>query len=301
MKSGQTLLPGFDLYEFKYIPIELISAIYERFVTGAEQRDTPEGNTSRQRESGVYYTPPRLAELVVDIATHDWDTLLGKRFLDPTCGSGVFLVLLFQRIASEWRWRNPKAGNLTRARALRTILSENLCGVDMDGAACLIACFSLYLAFLDQLEPNDIWDLKESLSPEEGKVLPPLHVRTVPAADTSCVLEANFFDIDAEALGRFDLVIGNPPWTGRNQEVDAAMRQWLFDAQRNPSLAEISGKASELRQTLLPAKQSATAFCLEDTVARERNRQYLSAASVAHAVEQSVRQIPGCLVSTVLR
>ena len=260
LKSGQSVLPGLDLYEFKYIPIELISAIYERFVAGAEQKDTTEGNTGRQRRTGIYYTPPRLAELVVDIATRDWDTLLDKRFLDPTCGSGVFLVLLFQRIAAEWRWRNPKARNLTRARSLRNILRENLCGVDVDGTACLIACFSLYLAFLDQLEPNDIWDLKESLAPEEGKVLPPLHVRTVPAADASCVLEANFFDIDADALGRFDLVIGNPPWTGRNQEVDAAMRHWLFDAQSNPSLAEISRKTSERDQTLLPAKQSATAF-----------------------------------------
>ena len=260
LKSAQQILPGMDLYEFKYIPIELISAIYERFVAGMDQKKPTEQNTSRQRKSGIYYTPPRLAELVVDIATRDWDTLLGKRYLDPTCGSGVFLVLLFQRMAAEWRWRNPKVRNLTRARALRNILTENLCGVDVDGTACLIACFSLYLAFLDQLEPNDIWELKESLRPEEGKVLPPLHVQTVPATSASCVLEANFFDIDADALGQFDLVIGNPPWTGRNQEADAVMRQWLFDAKRNPSLAELALQTSERSQTLLPAKQSATAF-----------------------------------------
>lgn len=260
LKSAQPVLPGLDLYEFKYIPIELISAIYERFVAGAEQKDAAGQDTSRQRKSGIYYTPPRLAELVVDIATRGWDTLLGKRYLDPACGSGVFLVLLFQRIAAEWRWRNPKARNLTRARALRNILTDSLCGVDVDGTACLIACFSLYLAFLDQLEPNDIWALKESLRSEEGKVLPPLHVRTVPATDASCVLEANFFGIAPDALGQFDLVIGNPPWTGRNQEIDAAMRQWLFDARRNPSLAEVSRKTTERNQTLLPAKQSATAF-----------------------------------------
>jgi type I restriction-modification system DNA methylase subunit len=70
------------------------------------------------QESGAYYTPPRLAELVVDIATQGWSSFLDKKCLDPACGSGVFLVILFQRMAEEWRRKNKRATNVHRALAL---------------------------------------------------------------------------------------------------------------------------------------------------------------------------------------
>lgn len=44
---------------------------------------------------GEYYTPDWLAELLLDEVGYDGNTL--KRFLDPACGSGTFLVLAIQR------------------------------------------------------------------------------------------------------------------------------------------------------------------------------------------------------------
>jgi hypothetical protein len=44
---------------------------------------------------GEYYTPDWLAELLLDETGYDGDTR--KRFLDPACGSGTFLVLAIQR------------------------------------------------------------------------------------------------------------------------------------------------------------------------------------------------------------
>jgi hypothetical protein len=44
---------------------------------------------------GEYYTPDWLAELTLDTAGYDGD--LSKRLLDPSCGSGTFLVLAIQR------------------------------------------------------------------------------------------------------------------------------------------------------------------------------------------------------------
>ena len=54
-----TLFPW--LYDFKMIPVETISAIYQDFLA-IEDREG-------QRESGAFYTPRFLAELVVDVAT----------------------------------------------------------------------------------------------------------------------------------------------------------------------------------------------------------------------------------------
>ena len=104
VRTGQIWM--FKLYDFSFVPVELISAIYQEFL-GAEaeveseptRRNQPRNDG--QRTHGAYYTPPRLAELTVDIATEGWDTLLDKHCLDPACGSGVFLVILFVRMAEE--------------------------------------------------------------------------------------------------------------------------------------------------------------------------------------------------------
>jgi len=261
----------FDFYDFRLVPIELISAIYEDFISAGEgETETPknEGESkSVRRRAGAYYTPLRLAELVVDIATENWDTLLDKRCLDPACGSGVFLVILFQRMVAEWSLKNPSADNVTRAIELRRLLTTNLQGVDSDPTACMVACFSLYLAFLDQLQPPDIWKLKEALEKlGDEKVLPPLLVdRSEAPSRCPVVLTKNFFGPEVDAAGKFQLVIGNPPWLGRNQSTgsdgkspDTAMRDWLFDEKRNPYLPNTPKSERETR--LFPEQQSAIAF-----------------------------------------
>jgi hypothetical protein len=261
LRTSQPVL--FDLYDFRFIPIELISSIYENFIVSSKQKDKPDSE-SKQRKGGSYYTPPRLAELVVDIATEGWDTLLGKRYLDPACGSGIFLVILFQRMAAEWCRRNSKANNVERARELRDILTQNLCGVDVDPTACMVTCFSLYLAFLDQLEPKDIWELKDMLEAAgEGKVLPPLDTKPgTEQNDCPVILEANFFGQKADKLGQFHLVIGNPPWVGRNQPEEEELTSWLLDkeAKRNPYLKDGPKNQVIRKAQFFPQKQSAIGY-----------------------------------------
>ena len=178
--SGENLRTGqlslFKLYDFGFIPVELISAIYEEFLGAEAQLETnptQRGSNHSQRTQGAYYTPPRLAELAVDIATEGWDTLLDKRCLDPACGSGIFLVILFIRMAEEWRKRNPGASTRKRYDELMRLLSENLRGGDIHLTACLVTCFSLYLAFLDQMEPKEVIELQEALERDaKEKILP---------------------------------------------------------------------------------------------------------------------------------
>jgi hypothetical protein len=69
VRTGQGTL--FRLYDFKFIPIETISAIYERFL--------------KDKQKGAFYTPRFLAEVVLDTALDGTKTLIGKRFLDPLC------------------------------------------------------------------------------------------------------------------------------------------------------------------------------------------------------------------------
>ncbi len=198
---GTDVLSGqgsFWPYDFAAIPVEAISAIYERFLKGSGKRE------------GAIYTPRFLAELVLDVALATTPFLLGHRYLDPACGSGIFLVGLLNRMAEEWKQANPEARNDRRARELGKVLCNNLCGVDINPTACRITAFSLYLAYLDQLSPRDIQELQK-----KGYKLPRLVHYTENA--TGEEIEGNiwcgdFFAEGTEYPVNVDLVIGNPPW-----------------------------------------------------------------------------------------
>eukprot|EP00952_Eustigmatos_sp_NYUAD-ZCMA_P005572 24250-Eustigmatos_ZCMA.PRE.1 len=67
MADGQQ---SFWRYDFRFIPVELISGIYESFL--AEDK----------RDVGAYYTPRHLAALAVDEAFAGSADILAERVLD---------------------------------------------------------------------------------------------------------------------------------------------------------------------------------------------------------------------------
>ena len=261
LTGGQMAL-SFKFYDFSFIPVEFISSIYQEFLGAESEAEAkPTGRNQLQnhgqRRHGAYYTPPRLAELTVDIATEGWNTLLDKRCLDGACGSGIFLVILFVRMAEEWRRRNPNASTQHRYDELMRLLERNLCGVDVQLTACLVACFSLYLAFLDQMEPKEIEDLREALNRNSRKILPRIlweHSKHPPNLRT--IRERNFFDLPPEA--EFDLVIGNPPWVSRKDAESQSAAAWVFSEKLNPAAKGV--KKNEAAQTLFPAKEVTCGF-----------------------------------------
>ncbi|MGA7500261.1 MAG: N-6 DNA methylase [Isosphaeraceae bacterium] len=201
VRTGQR---SFWPYDFGIIPIETISAIYERFLKAAEE------------QAGAFYTPRFLAEAVLDTALDGLPSLLGKKFFDPACGSGIFLVGLFNRMAEEWKQSNPTAPNDRRARELMELLRNSLFGVDISPTACRITAFSLILAYLDQLLPRDIQALQE-----KGNALPRLVVNSgqdAPSSSVGNIRCADFFADDVAFPAQVDLVVGNPPWKSNATE-----------------------------------------------------------------------------------
>lgn len=248
IQSGQMSL-GFWAYDFSVIPVETISALYEKFL---EEEDA-----SEKERQGAFYTPRHLAEMVVDEATSHLKTLIGMRCLDPACGSGIFLVIFFNRIAEEMRRRNPRSHSKTRFNDLLDVLETQICGVDTNVTACRIACFSLYIALLDQFDPRELDDLQA----KSGKRLPKLLAyKYEKHQNASTIYEGNYFDSKLPIPDNFDIVVGNPPWVGRNQSADTEVNSWIASEDDNPFLANAPTAKIKRTAMFLPQKQIAHAF-----------------------------------------
>ncbi|MDH5642190.1 MAG: SAM-dependent methyltransferase, partial [Nitrospira sp.] len=215
VQSGQQ---AFWPYNFGFIPIETISAIYEHFLkaSGEEQK----------KEAGAFYTPRFLAEFVLDMALEGESSLLDKRFLDPACGSGIFLVGLFNRLAEEWKLKNPGARYDRRAKGLMDVLHTNLYGIDSNRSACQITAFSLYLAFLDQLSPPDIQKLLGKWTRLPHLICDPDDTSTNTSAGT--IRRADFFTEAVDIAPKAHIIVGNPPWGSAKDQNTPAVR-WCVE------------------------------------------------------------------------
>jgi SAM-dependent methyltransferase len=211
MESGQMTL-GFWAYDFRFIPVETISAIYEEFMKDADLK--------KKRSEGAYYTPRHLAETTLHIALEGrYNRAEHWRVLDAACGSGIFLVAIFNLLAEQWRRENPTSRKQTKAQALLDILQRQIRGVDKNPDACRITAFSLYLALFEKLRPIDVDEFKERTRHEH--FLPLLlwdKDSEDPKLKSYVVLQGDFLKDKLPLEHNFDLVIGNPPWESRGDK-----------------------------------------------------------------------------------
>jgi len=190
IETGQL---SFWPYDFKYIPVELISSIYDQFL----------GEGAKKKKQGAYYTPRNLADFSVSQVWNLIEQIERKRegllALDPACGSGIFLVRLFQRLVEDWRKDNKQSVPWTTL----TDILKSIHGIDLNPTAVRLTVFSLYVALLEETFPPSLKKLKK-----DGKCFPNLLGVSVQ--------ERDFFA--EEGLPEYDLIIGNPPWVSRKTE-----------------------------------------------------------------------------------
>ncbi len=209
-------------YSFDIIPIELISSIYEMFAHSKDPIDA--------RAKSIHYTKFHLVELVQSIAMLDLSD--DARILDPACGSGVFLVDAFRRLVLK---RSRKLGRKLSHDEILQIFLNQIYGVDVEPGAVEVTAFSLYLALLELDEnftnPEVIKFPKLIYHPQwEEDYYPPLYIQDI------CNSEHIFNRNEPFKSLKFDLIVGNLPWTKLGEDTapcdpenPALGKQWALD------------------------------------------------------------------------
>lgn len=195
------LFDNWRLFDFSIIQIELLSEIYENFLFKTD----PE----LKKQTGAYYTPPALVEFILNekLPVDKSSTNYNIKILDPSCGSGIFLVEGYNRLVK--RYENQHNEKLTDFDKLSKLLTDNIFGIEIHQQAIKVAAFSLYLALVDKLDPKNIWQKKKYRLP--NLINNPQDKTLKGQGNNLFCRDAILQNEEIEHL-EFDLVVGNPPF-----------------------------------------------------------------------------------------
>lgn len=201
LNTGQLRLYDF---QFNVLPVEFISYIYEVFLS------------EKQKENGIYYTPKKLAQLIID------DVIKEDRIgsiLDPACGSGMFLIVGFQRLLeiAQKQNREPE-NNIEKIRYRINLLSENIFGIEKELTAQRFTLFSLSLQIFKNIPAEEIklFIANELEQNNEIKIFKEFNFYK----NIICQNSLDFVIPDLEGR-KFDYIVGNPPFVRKEVSEEA--------------------------------------------------------------------------------
>jgi hypothetical protein len=200
----QPLSVDWDDLHFAHIPVGVLSQVYENF---SHQIDSQESH-----DRSVHYTPVKIARLMVTEALGNIKDTSKVRILDSSCGAGVFLVLSFRHLVRR-RWELDK--ERPKKEVIHQILYQQLTGFDVSESALRLASLALYISAIEVNATTRPANLLKHLKPLKENVLFNVDFDS-PEGDSrkqAFILGSLSPKLDKNFDGRFDVVVGNPPWT----------------------------------------------------------------------------------------
>lgn len=196
--------------DFRYLPAGLLTQVYEEVIQSYV-------NTQGSAPLGVVATAPRIAEFMIEETFHKLESEQ-PRVLDPSCGSGTFLMLAMRKLL-EMRWE--KTGKRPVTSEIREVLNNQIRGMDISPIGLRLASLGLALVAIELDAEKDPTELK--FGPLLGKVL--LDVGRVDTYGNrfGSLNPANTHQLD----GKVDIVIGQPPLVGEGAKGNAAFKQHI--------------------------------------------------------------------------
>lgn len=195
-------------YDFRYIPVDLICSVYDQFL---------HSKNASASKTGMYYTPARLADTAISSM---WSQLSDEQkakgtFLDPACGSGIFLVKTFQRLCQHKTETDASGPAMLWDDSLNVL--SRVRGLNDDPATVRIAVFSLYLALLEQISSSHSIQVSESR-------------HRLPKIWGKIIASGNFFE-ESYKEHQVDVIVGNLLSSGRRVG-DSRASRWIESNKR---------------------------------------------------------------------
>ena len=223
-------------YNFKAIESDLLGFTYEEYI-----------DRVARNKKGHFLTRPEVVDYMLDLAGYSEVATLGRRLLDPACGSGSFLVHGLRRYREALISAICQKNSIDRAQALnQDVLRQEIAqqtlqaatnlfyGMDIDPFPCYLAELNILIQLLEDL--HYLWKKGISCSIErfhiyttDSLALPASVLGSTTAAadnhdfprdlaedvvDETFVIKAKSGDYGAG----FSYVISNPPYINRRQE-----------------------------------------------------------------------------------
>ncbi|SBT51672.1 TaqI-like C-terminal specificity domain-containing protein [Micromonospora narathiwatensis] len=247
-------------YDFAVLPPDILGQVYEQFlgkvITLSGRAAVVEDKPEVRKAGGVFYTPTGVVRDIVSAAMKEPLTGASPEKLsksgfyvcDPSCGSGSFLIEVYQYLLDWHLEYYVKSGpeRYTRTRPARLektargewrltsserkrILLAHVYGVDIDPQAVEVTKLALLLKVLEgetersvdsQLElfhERALPNLDDNIKCGNSLVGTSFHASQALIPSPEIERRINAFDWDLEfpavANGRgFDVIVGNPPW-----------------------------------------------------------------------------------------
>jgi type I restriction-modification system DNA methylase subunit len=240
--------------DFNRLSVHIIGEVYENYLgellkSGKKGIKVEEEKaTLKKKSQGIYYTPDYIVDYIV---TNTVGKLLNKcktieeiekiRVLDPACGSGSFLIRVFDEFLKHYERIDPKS--MFQFETRKKILQNNIYGVDLDERAVEIAKLNLMIKALEG---------SASISLTGRKLLPnlKLNIRCGNSLISDKLSEEemglfweeknsyfdklkpfNYFVSYPEIFekGGFDCIVGNPPYTQLSMQSEASyLKEYLI-------------------------------------------------------------------------
>lgn len=231
-------------YDFEDdLSVNILGHIFEQSISDIEQLKIDllgaeittdqlvEQKQSKRKKDGIFYTPGYIVDYIVQnslgkylnekeeaclkkhsnkkngeqLAYQEYQQILQQvKVLDPACGSGAFLVRVFDYLLNENIRVGEKTGTLFDNTAIyKNILQNNIYGVDLNPESVEITKLSLWLktAEKDKKLNNLDKNIKCGNSLIDDETI---------AGEKAFDWQKEFPEIFAE--GGFDVIVGNPPY-----------------------------------------------------------------------------------------
>ncbi len=249
-------------YRFEVTPTELLGNMYEQYLGKRlnlkSGRISDEFKPEYQKQKGAVYTPryvvnsvcqQTLSPLFKEKNIQNIRSVLNLKVIDPSCGSGSFLLGVFdflsfrikeiinssrnlERKYDSWYWKDSRRNKtFLRVKAKRHVINSCIFGVDIDSQAVEVSRLSLSLKALEggEVEPSILQldgdgpsilstigeNIKHGNSLVDSEILN--HFPEV-EDDVSVLENLKIFDWEEvfsdvfASKGGFDAVVGNPPY-----------------------------------------------------------------------------------------